>query len=105
MGQVQNMDVTVKVKNNMSPSHFYSSKEHISIRITLIATRDSETTCARFRDSREIRGPDPPTSHVRNWRSLWHTLLATIDYDYGQAGDTCPAECVMVCLHPSGAKF
>lgn len=97
------MDVTVGVKNDMSPGHFYSSKDRISTCMTSTAIRDGETACARFRDSREIRGPDSCLqgvyanfSHVRHWRSLWHALLTTIDYE--RSGETCPAECVIVCL-------
>ena len=58
MGQMQNMDVTVSVKNTMSPSHFYSSKQHISTCMVLIATRDDDTACVRCRGPREMEGPD-----------------------------------------------
>jgi len=57
-------------------------------------------TCARFRDFREIRGPDSSLqgidanfSHVRPRRNLWHTLLTTIDY--GQSGDASWRVCIL----------
>jgi hypothetical protein len=58
MGQVQKADVTAEIKNIMSRTHLYSSKELIFSCMMLIATRDSETACVRFRESREICSPD-----------------------------------------------
>lgn len=76
--------------------------------MTLIANRDSETACVRFRDSPVIRSPDLSLQGVSELFScakltqlVKHsstTLPMTIYH--GQSGDSWPAKCVMMCLHP-----